>query len=41
MNLVNSEMTNPDLESILEETNAFDSEDAKDKLIEELKKRTF
>lgn len=41
MNLVNSEMTNPDLESILEETNAFDSEDAKDKLIEELKKENL
>lgn len=41
MNLVNSEITNPDIETILDETGAFDAEDAKDKLIKTLKEENL
>ncbi len=37
LNLINSEITNPDLETILNETGAFDADDAKDKLVKTLK----
>lgn len=38
-NLVNSEITNPDIETILDETGAFDAEEAKEKLIKTLKEK--
>lgn len=41
MNLVNSEITNSDLETILDETGALDAEDAKNKLIKILKEENL